>query len=1108
MKKLDKEFFRALIPQGRKGKLAMALWFIVAAALLASCFMLGTLTDNSSGRLFPVYISEVLAGNTAYPNADGRCCDFIEIYNSADYPFDLSGYQLGDIAGGSRYAFPQGTIINPDSYYVVYCDELVEEPSYAPFAISRSGGESFYLIASNNAIVDSMTTIASDINRSMVLSEDGQWVLTDAVTPARANSATAEEARDIYNSGLSPLRITEFSAANSAYAGEYGLRCDWVELYNTAEEAIDISGFVLTDNIGNDKFLFPAGTTLSAHEYMVVYCSDKTQSPDVAPFGLSLKGGESLVLKNAQGMIIEMLECPATEGGSISLSSDGKWAATVEISPGYDNSAEGHRAYLEATGAVEGAVIISEVMAAAQTLLLDAHGAFSDWVEIYNTTDKTIDLSGWYLSDDEAEPLKWEFPKAELKAGEYLIVHCSGGVSAENEIHADFSLSANGEKLILSSSSGVQVDAVSFEKSETNCSYIYPEAIMVDYPSPGYENTMAGHEAFCGGSKPTAKLAIWEVMSANTLYLPQALGQCYDWVELKNVSDETIDLSEYSLSEDTDGRNRYVLPQKTLRPGEFAIVILSGDTSLSGNYPHADFALNGGEAELYLFHGEALCDGVHLKDIPVDHSYGRNTETGGFGYMSPTPTRENAEFWRKISAMPTSSAYAPGVYTSDSGFEVPLEAAGAIYYTLDGSDPTSSDMLYTAPITITETAVLRAISVEEGKMPGDIYTASFIIGADHELPVISLVTDPANLWGVNGIYKSGDITIKEERRSANLAFSGEDGAFSIGCEISLHGATTVTAFDKKSFTVRFKDNYDGPLNFDLFRDGEVTTFSSLIVRTAHESTYSTQMRDTLMGYVASQVSDTMLSQKFRYAALYINGEYWGLYSFREHHSPEHYASYIDVPADTVHSVRFCVDEDNSLHDLYKKADFYGLRSAEDFEYASSVLDMSSYIDWVIFEAYVGNVDIHGNMRYYYSTADNLWRCGLVDVDLGMFSRAAFDETADSFSHGVLVSALLKNKQFQYMMAERLAELLAGPMSDEAMIANIDYIADIIRSETVNEGNRWGCPPSTWEILVDQMRSYCRGRAEKMVSSFCSETWFSAEEKEEYFGELIRSWEGG
>ncbi|MBR5490086.1 MAG: CotH kinase family protein, partial [Oscillospiraceae bacterium] len=239
-----------------------------------------------------------------------------------------------------------------------------------------------------------------------------------------------------------------------------------------------------------------------------------------------------------------------------------------------------------------------------------------------------------------------------------------------------------------------------------------------------------------------------------------------------------------------------------------------------------------------------------------------------------------------------------------------------------------------------------------------------------------------------------------------------------------------------------------------------------------------------------------------------NGEYWGLYSFREHHSPEHYASYIDVPADTVHSVRFCVDEDNSLHDLYKKADFYGLRSAEDFEYASSVLDMSSYIDWVIFEAYVGNVDIHGNMRYYYSTADNLWRCGLVDVDLGMFSRAAFDETADSFSHGVLVSALLKNKQFQYMMAERLAELLAGPMSDEAMIANIDYIADIIRSETVNEGNRWGCPPSTWEILVDQMRSYCRGRAEKMVSSFCSETWFSAEEKEEYFGELIRSWEGG
>ena len=81
------------MPSGISPK-GLVAWLAAAALLLTACIALIRLTDADQG--FPVSITEVLASNTAFPNADGRCTDFIEICNSADYPVDLTGFQLGD----------------------------------------------------------------------------------------------------------------------------------------------------------------------------------------------------------------------------------------------------------------------------------------------------------------------------------------------------------------------------------------------------------------------------------------------------------------------------------------------------------------------------------------------------------------------------------------------------------------------------------------------------------------------------------------------------------------------------------------------------------------------------------------------------------------------------------------------------------------------------------------------------------------------------------------------------------------------------------------------------------------------------------------------------
>ena len=1098
---------KKVLQPDRKRKLGVLLWTVAAVLLLAVCMILIRFTKTEDGRIFPVYITEISAANTSYPNTDGRCCDYIEIYNSADYPVDLSGFQLGDIAGGTRYAFPRDAVLAPDSYYVVYCDMTVEEPGYAPFGISRSGGESFYLIASNNAIVDSMTTLPTDPDQAMVLQQDGTWGIGSILTPGFANEAVTTEGRDIYNSGISPIRISEYSSADTGYAGEYGIRCDWVELHNTALTETDISGYRLSDNVGNDKYCFPNGTVIPADGYLVVYCTDRIQSEWIAPFALSALGGEKLVLKTNTGLIVEMMETSNMETGSVMLGTDDVWSAASDASPGYENSAEGAALYRRSIGADAGTIVISEVMAADQTVQMDRFGYLSDWIELYNTGELPVDLAGWYLSDNPDNLQKWEIPSLELQPGQRTVVFCSGRDTVmEGELHTGFSLSAGGETVILTEPMGNVVDELVFGSSDTNCSYQKDvgsaQAVMTEYPTPGYSNDADGYEAFCNASVPRGPLAIWEVMTSNDWYLPQALGECYDWVELRNVSQEEIVLSDFTLSDAADTPDLFVLPEKTLAPGEAVVIILSGDPALSTtSYTHAGFSLNAMEDSLYLFRKGELADCVYLKEIPLGYSYGRVEGSGGFFYMTPTPAQNNGSGIRTISAMPASD-WEPGVYTGDTPVDVTLEAYGLIYYTLDGSEPDAGSTLYTAPVHIDHTAVLRAVSVEDGKLASEIYTSTFVIGEPHDLPVVSLVTDPDHLWGPEGIYKNGDMTIKEEKRPANVAYVGDDGSFSMNCEMSLHGATTVTAFNKKSFTVRFHDNYDGPLNFDVFGDGEVTNFRSLIIRTSHESTFSSQMRDALMGYVASQNCDTMLSQKYRYIALYLNGEYWGLYAFREHHSAEHFSAYMNVPASTVQMVRYCTDAQNSLYDLYKLCERDTLQSEENYAYANTVLDMSSIIDWIIFESYVGNFDIHGNMRYYYTSVDGLWRCGLVDVDLGMFSHMAFDETATSFHHGKLVDDLLQNETFQALLATRLAELLAGPMSDENMIQTIDDIAAVIRSETPMEGERWGCTPEMWESLVVEMKEYCDGRALAMVNNLCTRVGFTPEERATYFGDLF------
>ena len=100
-----------------------------------------------------------------------------------------------------------------------------------------------------------------------------------------------------------------------------------------------------------------------------------------------------------------------------------------------------------------GHLIISEIMAANGSGLVDENGQFSDWIEMYNPGSAPINLSGWSLTNDPNQPQQWEFPDMTLGGGEYLVVFASGKdrtpTQAGQPLHTNFKLSKGGEFLAL-----------------------------------------------------------------------------------------------------------------------------------------------------------------------------------------------------------------------------------------------------------------------------------------------------------------------------------------------------------------------------------------------------------------------------------------------------------------------------------------------------------------------------------------------------------------------------------------------------------------------------------------------------------------------------------
>ena len=142
---------------------------------------------------------------------------------------------------------------------------------------------------------------------------------------------------------------------------------------------------------------------------------------------------------------------------------NGDFASFSLATPGLPNTQAGanqmdyNMRQLNASG-----VYITEVMASNDTTVTYSDAGYVDWVEIYNSTQYPVDLSGYGLSDNINRPRKWQFPEGTTIApGEYKLILCDGknSTTAGSELHASFKIKrAGGETLCLSDATGKVLD--------------------------------------------------------------------------------------------------------------------------------------------------------------------------------------------------------------------------------------------------------------------------------------------------------------------------------------------------------------------------------------------------------------------------------------------------------------------------------------------------------------------------------------------------------------------------------------------------------------------------------------------------------------------------
>lgn len=931
---------------------------------------------------------------------------------------------------------------------------------------------------------------------------------------------------------------------------------DYIELHNGSTERADISGYGLSDSLlEGAKYVFPAGTVLEPDAYVVVWCGGEAEDGMHAPFKLS--AGEEAVLFDASGRPLDTAVLNSVDSGMV-LRREGEVWTQAKPCPGYPKTEEGMAEYEKSLKETEDiGLYINEFMASNATTICDSFGSYSDWIELYNSTDTDMDISGFGISDNLSQPMKYRFPDGTTIAAKgYLVVFCSGNEGMQNgELHAPFGLRSYGEDVVIANRAGRIIDSYSFKNQETDVSMArIPDGAgefqSNSQPSPGYPNTGAGYSAFDAANR----------LPLGGVYISEFGGStgsvATDWVELHNSTGSAVSLAGYGLSNNPKNPAKWVFPDISIEPGEYLLLYATGsaDKAQKKNLKLNFCISSTGEALFFFDPNGKLIDKLSAGRMKSGQSYGRDGSDNRFYYAEPTPGAQNGKGYEGITQLPAFSV-TPGIYDNAVTVAITAGEGETIRYTTDCTTPNASSEVYSGELSISKNSVIRAAAFRDGYLSGDVATATYLFrsdGVNHALPVVTLVTDPDNLWNSKtGIYATGDqfdpdaASYADTLKSATYyqaKFATEEqvdtiwekpAAFSLfddnGKQVFTQnvGIRIAGSFGRgraqKGFNVIARKEYGkGSMEYPFFENRPYTEYKAVVLRAGAQDQNRSKIRDELASGLLEGTDINILYQAYRPTVLYLNGEYWGVYFMKEKRNRffvaqhENTENNVDLAIGKGFKQRSYGDNSDWVS-LYEYATTHDLSASDAYNYVAERMDVDSFRDYMIAEIYNGNTDTY-NFQYY-RLKGGKWKFIFYDFCWGFQSPGhetlAFrmGKTPSDVCSAKLFAAMLQNKGWRDSFCRRFGELLNTAFAPERVSALIEELYGYVEPEIKREREKFNKDtfmgvkqPNTnlgsyegFQSEISKLKDFAQRRPEELKRQLQSNLGLSDSYMKEVFG---------
>ena len=615
-----------------------------------------------------------------------------------------------------------------------------------------------------------------------------------------------------------------------------------------------------------------------------------------------------------------------------------------------------------------------------------------------------------------------------------------------------------------------------------------------------------------------AQLRINEIMSNNVSAVMDEYYNYRMWVELYNMGEIEEDQNAYYFTDDLSQPKQWKPLSKEIPAKGFSVLWFErpgeeNEEAVGIEYPtegfYSSFKLDPDGGTLYLLDESGNI--VDQLDYPAQYrnvSYGRLVDGENiwvlFVEYSIGASNNGRKYADAVCKDPI-FALTGGFYQGsvDISFEALVDNE-TIYYTTDGSEPNINSFVYILgnPIHFTKTTCIRAISIAENKIPSKVVTTTYFINErDFNLPVVSIVTDPKNLFddeigiyveGTNGVYfRYANKPVNYARdwfRPANFELfdTVEQRVLGQELDITITGGLTRT-YAQKSLKIKPRKKFgDNQLHYDFFSAQKPNQkYKDILLRHSGNDWMLSMMRD---GFMQTLITNRMNVdfQAYEPAVLFINGEYYGIQNLREVHSANYFYSNYGLNKEDI----FLLDRnDITTHPEFVKLSNFILQNDMTqfnvYKQVEQMMDVNSYAEYFLSEIYFCNTDWPGNnIVIWKSTNGGKWRWMLYDTDFGF--RLSQDESYNVFTrvldvysqnnshyltiyNGLMKSNVFRNK-FLYKFCIHLSSTFVPSRVDSIM----DKLASRISMEIVYHKDRWE-HQQNFDNQITRMKIFSKGR---------------------------------